>query len=119
MAASNITQQLRYTGKGYVDEKMQPLNNVSDLNTKFKNNNELKLGLTVTILNGGGPNIPVDYWYYYPYNEETGTFDTTAPANWYPKIFSFTGGEGEIYWEDGGESPASADFEAWKDGGIE
>ena len=118
MAASNIAKQLRYTGPGYVDEKMQPVKNVSELAEKFKNESELKLGMCVTVLNGAGAGIPADYWYYFPYNEETGEFDFTVQPSWYPKV---NGGQvgGDLFWEDGGESPTSPDFEAWKDAGIE
>lgn len=113
--ATNMTKQLKYTGKGYLDYKMQPVNTVAELNEKFKNNNELKLGLTVTVLNGGGENIPVDYWYYYPYNAETETFDTSVAPDWHQKVFQGTSsGTGEIFWEDGGE-PGHSDFESWKE----
>lgn len=118
-SVTNMTKQLKYTGKGYLDYKMQPVNTVAELTSKFTNKNELKLGMVVTVLNGGGANIPVDYWYYYPYNEETEQYDTTVQPAWYPKVYP--GGEsgpGEIYWQDGAE-PGSADFEAWKDQGIE
>ena len=117
MAISDIAKQLKYTGPGYVDDKLQPVKNVADLHTKFKSESELKLGMTVVVLNGGGINIPVDYWYYYPYNEETEQFNTSVPPSWYPKVYDGTGA-GDIFWEDGAE-PGTADFEAWKDGGIE
>ena len=116
MAETNMTSQLKYTGKGYLDYKTQPVSTVAELKDKLKKTSELKLGMTVTVLNGDGTNTPVDYWYYYPYDEETETFDTTRPANWYPKRYTADGGK--IYWEDGAE-PGSADFEAWKDAGIE
>ena len=51
---TNMTKQLKYTGKGYLDYKMQPVDTVAELNSKFTNKNELKLGMTVTVLNGGG-----------------------------------------------------------------
>lgn len=121
MAISNIAKQLKYTGPGYVDDKLQPVKNVSDLTAKFTSESELKLGMTVVVLNGGGPNIPVDYWYYFPYNEETETFDTSVPPSWYPKVYQGMGGggTGEIYWEDGAAAITDPDFEAWKDEGIE
>lgn len=115
---TNMTKQLKFTGKGYLDYKMQPVETVEELNDKFKNNNELKLGLTVTVLNGAGENVPLDYWYYFPFDDETGTFDTSVPPVWCPKV---NGGQtgGDIFWQDGGESTSSPDFEAWKDAGIE
>jgi len=115
---TNMTKQLKYTGKGYLDYKMQPVNTVAELNDKFKNNNELKLGLVVTVLNGGGAGVPVDYWYYHPYDEVTGTYDTTAAPLWYPKRYPGEAGEGIIYWEDGA-AYGDPDYEAWKDEGVE
>lgn len=116
---TNMTKQLKYTGKGYLDYKMQPVDTVAELRAKFTNRNELKLGLTVTVLNANGDNKPVDYWYYHPYNEETETYNMSVPPDWYPKVFPGGGsGPGEIYWQDGGE-PGAADYEAWKDAGIE
>lgn len=116
MAISDIAKQLKYTGPGYVDDKLQPVKNVSDLHTKFKSESELKLGMTVVVLNGGGTNVPLDYWYYFPYNEETETYDTSVAPDWHPKIYKGSEG-GEIFWQDGAE-PGTADFEAWKDEGI-
>lgn len=119
MAVTNMTKQLKYTGEGYLDYKMQPVSTVAELTSKFTNRNELKLGMTVTVINGGGPNVPVDYWYYYPYDEETGTYDTSAVPSWHPKVYPGGGsGPGDIFWEDGGE-PGTVEYEAWKDAGVE
>ena len=112
---TNLTKQLKYTGKGYLDNKMQPVNTVAELKSKFAKKNELTLGLVVTVLNPDGNNKPVDYWYYHPYDEVTETYDTSAAPDWYPKNYN---GSGKICWEDGGE-PGAADYEAWKDAGIE
>ena len=119
MAVTNMTKQLKYTGKGYLDDKMQPVDTVAELTSKFTNVNELKLGMVVTVLNGGGVKVPVDYWYYYPYDEATGTYDTSVTPSWQPKVYpGGSAGPGEIFWEDGSE-PGSADYEAWKDAGVE
>lgn len=116
---TNMTKQLKYTGKGYLDYKMQPVETVAELEAKFTNRNELKLGMVVTVLNPNGDNVPVDYWYYHPYDEATQTFDTSSAPGWFPKVYPGGGSApGEIFWEDGAE-PDSADFEAWKDAGIE
>lgn len=116
---TNVTSQIKYTGKGYLDHKMQPVNTVAELKAKFTNKNELKLGMVVTVLNENGDNVPVDYWYYHPYYEATGTYDMTAAPDWYPKVYPGGSGEpGEIYWEDGAPM-SSPDFEEWKDAGIE
>ena len=115
---ANITKQHKYTGKGYLDYKMQPVDTVEELKSKFSNRNELKLGLTVTVLNPGGDNVPADYWYYYPFNDETGTFDTTAFPGWYPKVIEGQTG-GDLFWIDGVASADAPDYEAWKDAGIE
>lgn len=113
---TNMTKQLKYTGKGYLDNKTQPVETVAELKAKFTNRNELKLGMVVTVLNEGGEHNPVDYWYYYPYDEETGTYDTSVAPGWNPKIYPGNGAQ--LFWEDGGE-PGSADYETWKDSGIE
>lgn len=120
MAVTNMTKQLKYTGEGYLDYKMQPVNTVAELTSKFTSQSELKLGMVVTVLNGGGTNVPVDYWYYYPYDEETETYNTSVPPSWQPKVYPGDGGSvaGDIYWEDGA-APGTADYEAWKDEGIE
>lgn len=115
---TNLTKQLKYTGKGYLDNKMQPVNTVAELKSKFTKKNELTLGMVVTVLNPDGDNKPVDYWYYHPYNEETETYDMSAAPDWYPKNYPGGGGPGEIYWQDGAE-PGTAGYEAWKDAGIE
>ena len=118
MAVTNMTKQFKYTGEGYLDYKMQPVKTVAELSSKFITS-ELKLGMVVTVINGGGPNVPVDYWYYYPYDEATETYDTSVAPSWHPKQYPGGGsGPGEIYWQDGGE-PGTADYEAWKDAGIE
>ena len=57
MAIINYTDQLKYTGKGYLDSKMMPVNTFSDLQNiprpqRFE-------GLTITVLNNGNPQ---DYW---------------------------------------------------------
>lgn len=113
---TNMTKQLKYTGKGYLDNKMQPLDTLAELRAKFTNRNELKLGMVVTVLNTDTDNKPIDYWYYHPYNEVTGEYDMSAAPNWYPKPGSEVGGS--LYWEDGAEM-TDPDFEAWKDAGIE
>ena len=112
---TNLTKQLKYTGKGYLDYKMQPVSTVAELKEKFTSLNELKLGMVVTVLNGGGTNIPVDYWYYYPYNEETQTYDTSVAPDWYPKVYPGEGGgAADLFWQDGA-APSDPDFEAWKE----
>ena len=113
---TNMTKQLKYTGKGYLDNKMQPLDTLAELRAKFTNRNELKLGMVVTVLNTDTDNKPIDYWYYHPYNEVTGEYDMTAAPNWYPKPGSEVGRS--LYWEDGAEM-TDPDFEAWKDAGVE
>ena len=113
---TNMTKQLKYTGKGYLDYKMQPVNTFAELENKFKNNNELKLGMVVTVLNTDTDNIPVDYWYYHPYDDVSRAFDITTPPSWYPKPSGQIGSG--LYWEDGAEM-SDPDFEGWKDEGIE
>ena len=114
-----MSKQLKYTGEGYLDYKMQPVKTVAELTSKFTNINERKLGMVVTVLNPNGDNVPVDYWYYYPYNEATETYDTSVQPFWYPKVYpGGSSGPGEIFWEDGA-APGTADYEKWKDAGIE
>lgn len=57
MAIINYTDQLKYTGRGYLDAKMMPVNTVDDLkNISLTQRFE---GLTITVLNDGNPQ---DYW---------------------------------------------------------
>lgn len=57
MAIINYTDQIRYTGKGYLDAKMMPVKSVDDLkNISLTQRFE---GLTITVLNDGNPQ---DYW---------------------------------------------------------
>lgn len=57
MAIINYTDQLKYTGKGYLDAKMMPVNTVDDL--KAISLTQRFEGFTVTVLNDGNPQ---DYW---------------------------------------------------------
>ena len=61
MGIINYSDQLKYTGKGYLDAKMMPVENVSDLrNISITQRFE---GLTVTVLKDGEGNTnPQDYW---------------------------------------------------------
>lgn len=57
MAIINYTDQIKYTGKGYLDAKMMPVKKYDDLKTiqmsqRFE-------GLTIVVLNDGNPQ---DYW---------------------------------------------------------
>lgn len=57
MAIINYTDQIKYTGRGYLDAKIMPVNNVEDLkNISLTQRFE---GLTITVLNEGNPQ---DYW---------------------------------------------------------
>lgn len=57
MGIINYTDQLRYTGKGYLDSKMMPVKTVDDLK-KISLTQRFE-GLTITVLNDGNPQ---DYW---------------------------------------------------------
>ena len=57
MAIINYTDQVKYTGKGYLDAKMMPVNSVDDLK-KISLTQRFE-GLTITVLNNGSP---MDYW---------------------------------------------------------
>lgn len=57
MAIINYTDQFKYTGKGYLDAKMMPVNTFDDLK-KISLTQRFE-GLTVTVLNNGNPQ---DYW---------------------------------------------------------
>ena len=60
MAAITFNNQLVYSGKGYIDAKMQPVNTLYDLN-KIPRTQRF-IGLTITVLNDGIHNQPTDYW---------------------------------------------------------
>lgn len=57
MAIINYTDQLKYTGKGYIDAKMMPVKTYNDL--KSIQMSQRFEGLTVVVLNDGNPQ---DYW---------------------------------------------------------
>lgn len=57
MAVINYTDQIKYTGKGYLDAKMMPVNTVEDLK-KISLTQRFE-GLTITVLNNG---TPEEYW---------------------------------------------------------
>ena len=61
MGIINYSDQLKFTGKGYLDAKMKPVENVSDLkNISITQRFE---GLTVTVLKDENGNTnPQDYW---------------------------------------------------------
>lgn len=61
MGIINYSDQLKFTGKGYLDAKMMPVENVSDLkNISITQRFE---GLTVTVLKDENGNTnPQDYW---------------------------------------------------------
>jgi hypothetical protein len=59
MAILTYSDQLNYSGKGYLDAKMQPVATVSDLN-KIPRSQRF-IGLTVTVLDDGSGR-PYDYW---------------------------------------------------------
>lgn len=58
-ASQGVSDQLRYTGKGYIDAKMQPVPEFSDLNDIPRS--QRFIGLTVTVLNGDNGE-PTEYW---------------------------------------------------------
>ena len=57
MSVINYSDQLKYTGKGYLDAKMMPVNTIDDLK-KIPITQRFE-GFTVTVLNNGNPK---DYW---------------------------------------------------------
>ena len=59
MAILTTPNQNIYTGKGYLDAKIQPVATVSDLN-KIPRSQRF-IGLTVTVLDDGSGR-PYDYW---------------------------------------------------------
>ena len=59
MAILTYSDQLNYSGKGYLDAKMQPVDTLSDLN-KIPRSQRF-IGLTVTVLDDGSGR-PQDYW---------------------------------------------------------
>lgn len=73
MAIINYTDQLKYTGRGYLDAKMMPVNSVDDL--KAISLTQRFEGLTITVLNNGNPQ---DYW----------LVGGITNKNWVPKTFN-------------------------------
>ena len=60
MSIINNTDQIKYTGKGYLDAKMQPVNTLGELINIPRA--QRFIGLTVTVLDDGRGLGPVDYW---------------------------------------------------------
>lgn len=63
--AFELDDQRSYSGRGYVDAKMQPVETVEDLNAENFPMVQRFLGLTVTVLNKDPETNevnPVDYW---------------------------------------------------------
>lgn len=60
MAAINYTDQFNFTGKGYLDAKIQPVKNIDEL-LRIPRAHRF-IGLTVTVLDDGNNIGPVDYW---------------------------------------------------------
>lgn len=58
----NYANTIKYSGKGYLDEKMNPVANLAALEDKFDAIKELKAGMTVTVLDDGS-GVPTDYVY--------------------------------------------------------
>lgn len=58
--AINYTEQVKYTGKGYLDAKMQPVATKEDLMNIPRS--QRFVGLTVTVLDDGTGSGPADYW---------------------------------------------------------
>lgn len=59
-SAVALDDQRFYDGKGYLDAKMQPVENIADLND-IKRANRF-IGLTITVLDDGNGKGPQDYW---------------------------------------------------------
>lgn len=70
MSIINYTDQIKYSGGGYLDAKMMPVATVDDL--KKIDRTERFEGLTVTVLNNGNPK---EYW----------LIGGTSNSNWVPK----------------------------------
>lgn len=52
----DISYQVRYTGAGYLDDKLSPVANLTELNNKF-DSTELVNGMTVTVIDDGEGNM--------------------------------------------------------------
>lgn len=59
MAVLTYSDQIKFSGKGYLDAKIQPVATVSDLNSIPRS--QRFIGLTVTVLDDGSGR-PYDYW---------------------------------------------------------
>lgn len=56
----NISEQFYYTGRGPLDSKMAPVENIDGL--KSIPRSERFIGLTVVVLDDGSGNGPREYW---------------------------------------------------------
>ena len=57
----DIAYQVRYTGAGYLDDKQNPVANLSELNSKF-DATELVKGMTVTVVDDGSGKMADYVW---------------------------------------------------------
>lgn len=76
MAIINYTDQIKYTGKGYLDAKMMPVATVDDLK-KISRTQRFE-GLTITVLNNGNPQ---DYWLIGGTKDSNWTLKDTSNLN--------------------------------------
>ena len=71
MSEKVIGNQYRFNGPGYLDAKIQPVENVEDLDKILLR--QRFAGLTVTVIHPDGPDSkPADYWLVQDPNEEPG-----------------------------------------------
>lgn len=81
----DLAYQVRYTGAGYLDDKMNPVANLAELNSKF-DTTELVKGMAVTVLNDGEGNMADFVWDGSQWIKKTGGEGQTYEAGQYVNI---------------------------------
>lgn len=82
--ATTVISQINYSGRGPLDYKLKPVEHLSDLNNIPRT--ERYKGLTVTVLDDGNENGPVDYWLtddYVTWKPKMPSFDRTIDCGEY------------------------------------
>ena len=81
----DLAYQVRYTGAGYFDDKMNPVANLAELNSKF-DTTELVKGMTVTVQDDGEGNMADFVWDGSQWIKKTGGEGQTYEAGQYVNI---------------------------------
>lgn len=89
----DIAYQVRYTGAGYLDDKQNPVANLSELNAKF-DTTELVKGMTVTVIDDGSGKMADYVWdgtQWVKKSQESTTYEAGEYISIVDNVISVTG----------------------------